>query len=198
MAASETSIANMALGKLGARRIIALDEESTEARACLLHYAETRDEILRHHRWNFAIKRVTLTQLPVEPLFGWRFAYQLPTDCMRVLELNGIDPGRRIRPWEIEEHTLLANDEQADIRYISRVTDANQFDPLFVEAFALKLASKIARPLTGSGPLAGEMLTEYEKLTGNRARRTDAFEQSPERIPAWVNSDLVHARFGRM
>jgi hypothetical protein len=42
------------------------------------------------------------------------------------------------------------------------------------------------------------MLTEYEKLTGNRARRTDAFEQSPERIPAWVNSDLVIARFGRM
>jgi hypothetical protein len=196
MSASETTICNLALGKLGARRIIALDEESTEARACLLHYAETRDEIVRAHRWNFAIKRETLTQLETPPAFGWRFAYELPIDCLRVFELNGFDPGRRIRPWEVEGRALLANDETAEIRYISRVTDANLFDSLFVEAFATKLAAKIARPLTGSGPLSGEMLTEYEKLTGGRARRTDAFEQSSERIPAWVNSDLVRARFG--
>lgn len=196
MSASETTIANLALGKLGARRIIALDEESTEARACLLHYAETRDEVLRAHRWNFAIKRETLTQLPTQPLFGWGFAFALPTDCLRVLELNGISPGRQIRPWEIEGRALLAHDETAEIRYIARITDCNLFDTIFVEAFSVKLASKIARPLTGSGPLSGEMLTEYERLTGSRARRTDAFEQSPDRIPAWVNSDLVRARFG--
>jgi len=42
------------------------------------------------------------------------------------------------------------------------------------------------------------MLTEYEKLTGGRARRTDAFESDPARVPAWVNSDLVTARYGGM
>jgi hypothetical protein len=196
MSASETTIANIALGKLGARRIIALDEESVEARACLLHYAETRDEVLRHHRWNFAIRREILTQLVTPPKFGWRFAYELPTDCLRVIEMNGEHWGGKKRPWEVEGRALLTNDDQAWIRYILRVTDCNQFDSIFVEALATKLASKIARPLTGSGPLSGEMLTEYEKLTGGRARRTDAFESDPLRVPAWVNSDLVTARFG--
>jgi hypothetical protein len=198
MAASETTICNIALGKLGARRIIALDEESVEARACLLHYAETRDEVLRAHRWNFAIRRETLTQNATPPAFDWMFAYQLPVDCLRVLQVNRFERGRRIRAWEVAGRLLLTNDETAFVRYIVRVTDCNQFDALFVEALALKLASKIARPLTGSGPLSGEMLTEYEKLTGGRARRTDAFEDSPERTPAWVNSDLVTARYGGM
>ena len=194
MAASETTICNIALGKLGARRIIALDEESVEARACLLHYAETRDEVLRHHRWNFAIKREALTQLVTPPAFEWRFAYELPVDCLRVLEVNNQGRGTRIRAWEVEGRTLLSDDETALVRYINRITDCNQFDSLFVEALATKLASKIARPLTGSGPLSGEMLTEYEKLTGGRARRTDAFEKSEPRTPAWVNSDLVTSR----
>lgn len=198
MAASETTICNLALGKLGARRIIALDEESVEARACLLHYAETRDEVLRHHPWNFAMKREVLTQLATPPKFGWMFAYELPTDCLRVFEMNGAHWGGRKRPWEVEGRALLINDEQAWIRYISRVTDCNLFDSIFVDALATKLASKIARPLTGSGPLSGEMLTEYEKLTGGRARRTDAFEEDSPRTPAWVQSDLVTARYGGM
>lgn len=195
MAASETTICNLALGKLGARRIIALDEESTEARACLLHYAETRDEVLRHHRWNFAIKRETLVELAIPPAFGWSIQYELPTDCLRVFELNGWNPARRPGLWEIEGNLLLTNETEAKIRYISRVTDCNFFDSIFVEALTLKLASKIAMPINGSPNMQGQFLGEYEKVTGARARRTDAFESNPLRRPAWQNSDLVMARF---
>ena len=195
MAASETTICNLALGKLGARQVIALDEESVEARSCRLHYAETRDEVLRSHRWNFAIRREVLTQMATPPKFGMAFAYQLPTDCLRVFEVNGYNPGRRRRPWDIEGQLLVTNAESAWVRYIARVTDCNQFDALFVDALAVKLASKIAMPITGSGAIAGGFLTEYEKLTGSKARRTDAFEGDPDRSPAWVNSDLVNARF---
>jgi hypothetical protein len=195
MAASETTICNQALGKLGARRVIDLDEESNEARACRLHYAETRDEVLRHHRWNFAIHRETLSQLATPPVFGWAFQYQLPEDCLRLFELNGWDVARRPGFWEIEGRVLLTNEGEAQVRYISRVTDCNKFDALFIEALALKLASKIARPINGSAEMSGEFLTEYEKVTGGRARRTDAFEGRPLRAPAWMQSDLVFSRF---
>ena len=195
MAASETTICNLALGKLGARRIIELNEESTEARACLLHYAETRDEVLRHHRWNFAIKRETLVELALPPVFGWGIQYELPSDCLRILDLNGYNLARRPGLWEVEGRILLTNEPNAEIRYICRVTDCNLFDSLFVEALALKLASKIAMPINGSPNMAGQFLGEYERVTGARARRTDAFESNPVRRPAWQNSDLVMARF---
>lgn len=195
MAASETTICNLALGKLGARRIIELSEESVEARACRLHYAETRDEVLRHHRWNFAIKRETLVALVTPPAFGWGVQYELPSDCLRVFELNGYDLAKRPGLWEVEGRVLLTNESEAKVRYISRVTDCNLFDSLFVEALSLKLAAKIAMPVNGSPGMANQFLGEYEKVTGGRARRTDAFESNPARRPAWQNSDLVMARF---
>ena len=195
MSASEITLCNQALGKLGARRVIDLDEESTEARACRLHYAETRDEVLRAHRWNFAIRRVDLTQLATPPIFGWGFQYELPEDCLRLFEVNGWEVGRRPGYWEVEGRVLLSNQDVAQVRYISRVTDCNKFDALFIEALALKLASKIARPINGSAEMSNEFLTEYEKLTGGRARRSDAFEGRPTRVPAWMQSDLVYSRF---
>ena len=197
MASSEVSICNLALGKLGAGTIIALDEESTEARVCRLHYAQTRDEVLRSHRWNFAIKPEILVRDAEVPIFGWAFAYVLPTDCLRVLEMNAWDMAKRAGTWEIEGKWLVTNAEDAFIRYIQRVVDCNKFDSIFVEALALRLASKIAMPINGSTNIAGGLLTEYEKVTGGRARRTDAFESHDQRQPAWMNSDLVWSRFIR-
>jgi hypothetical protein len=196
MAATETTVCNQALSKLGARRIIDLDEESPEARACRLHYTETRDEVLRHHRWNFSIRREELDQLVDVPLYGWAFQYQLPVDCLRVLEVNGWGAGSRPAAWDVEGRKLLTNEEPVKIRYISQVTDCNLFDAIFVEALALKLAAKLCLPVNGSAEMAEQFLTEYEKVTGSRARRTDAFEGQLARRPAWMESDLVTSRFG--
>lgn len=195
MDVSETTICNLALGKLGARRIIALTEESPEARACALHYEETRDEVLRHHRWNFAIKRQDLSQLAIPPISGWSFQYQLPEDCLRMLELNGLTQTSNPGYWEVEGKKLLTNEESATIRYIARVTDCNQFDAIFVEALALRLAAKLAKPITGSSSMGEGLVTEYEKVTGGRARRVDAFESNQPIRPAWVDSPLVRSRF---
>jgi hypothetical protein len=196
MAASETTICNLALAKLGARTIMSLDDQSPEARSCKLHYAETRDEVLRHHRWNFAIARDDLSQLPDVPISGYSFQYQLPTDCLRMLELNGFDQQSRPGYWEVEGKRLLTNDETATIKYIRRVTDCNLFDAIFVDALAIKIAAKLCKPLTGSITMAEQFLTEYEKLTGGRARRVDAFEKNKSPRPAWVDSALVFSRFG--
>ena len=196
MAATETTVCNQALSKLGARRVTDLSEESPEARACRLHYAETRDEVLRHHRWNFSIRRAQLDQLAEQPLYGWSFQYQLPVDCLRVLDVNGWEIGARPDAWEVEGRKLLVNEETARIRYISQVTDCNLFDAIFVEALSLKLAAKLTLPINGSAEMAEQFLTEYIKITGSLARRTDAFEGRSSRRPAWMQSDLVTSRFG--
>jgi len=80
MASTAITICNLALGKLGAARIISLTEASPEANACSIHYEQTRNEVLRAHRWNFAITRATLTELASAPEFGWAHQYQLPND----------------------------------------------------------------------------------------------------------------------
>lgn len=196
MATSETTICNLALGKLGSKRIMALDDDSPEARQCKLAYGATRDEVLRGHRWNFATRRANLSRLADAPLFGWAAQYALPSDCLRVLQLNGYEAYERPDLWEVEERVLLTDEETARVKYLARVTDATLFDALFVKALACKLAAEIAKALTGSGSIPGDLLTEYERITGPLARTADAMEGRPKRKLGWVESELVRSRRG--
>ena len=196
MPANETTICNLALSKFGSKRIQSLEDASPEARACKLNYGPTRDEVLRTHRWNFAMKRATLSRLTGAPPFGWAAWYQLPVDCLRVFQLNGWEDHEQRDRWEVEGGRLLTDEDEAQIKYAARVTDGNLYDAIFVKALACKLAAEICRPLTGGNAMAGDLLSEYERLTSPKARRADAAEGRSKRKLPWVESDFVRARRG--
>ena len=193
--ADETSICNLALAKLGISPIMALTDQSKQAQFCSRFYAQTRDEVLQGHRWNFAMRRAALNRLSDAPQSEWDFAYQLPVDCLRVVQLNGYEPTERFGEFSVEADQLLTNAEEANVRYIGRVEDGAFYHPLFVHALATMLASRLAGPLTGSRNMPQELLQEYEALTGPKARMADAFEARLQRKMPWVSSDLVAARF---
>lgn len=81
---------NMALGKVGTRTTVsATTEGSTEANQCNVHYAPTRDKVLRSAPWNFCRKQALLTQLKSSIDVNstcpspWGFEYAWPSDCLR-------------------------------------------------------------------------------------------------------------------
>lgn len=192
--ADETSICNLALARLSETAVMSLDDETQAARYCKRFYAQTRDAVLQSHAWNFALARVLLTRLAEEPASGWAHQYALPVDCLRILQVNGYEWHQRQGLFETEGRALLTDAEVANVRYIRQVTDATLFTPLFIEALAVKLASQLAQPLTGSRELPTQLLTEYERIIGPKARRLDAFEGKPKAKLPWVTSALVAAR----
>lgn len=196
MAANPTTICNLALAHLGEDHLMSLDDDSREAQFCKRFYDQTRDEVIQSHPWNFAIRRAVLSRLAEAPAFGWAWQYQLPADCLRILQLNGHDVSKREGRYEVEGGRLLTNDDECAVRYLRRVEDAALFPPLFVEALALKIATRLAKPLTGSTSEVERLLTEYERITKPLAMRTDALEGRPAVRPAWVESDFVRARRG--
>lgn len=196
MAANPTTICNLALAHLGEDQLMSLDDDSREAQFCKRFYDQTRDEVIQSHAWNFAIRRAVLSRLSEAPPFGWAWQYQLPADCLRILQLNGHDVSRREGRYEVEGGRLLTNDDECAVRYLRRVEDAALFPPLFVEALALKIATRLAKPLTGSTSEVERLLTEYERITKPLAMRADALEGRPAVRPAWVESDFVRARRG--
>jgi hypothetical protein len=194
MAADETSIVNLALAKLGVSPIMALTDDSKQAQFAKRFYEQTRDDTLQGHRWNFAMKRATLNRLSDAPAFEWSYAYQLPTDCLRVVQLNGWEATERQGQYSIEARSLMTNEDAAEIRYVSRITDTTLYHPLFVDALATKLASVLAGPLTGSRDLGSTLMKDYAFITGPQARLADAFENWMRRKVPWAQSDLVAAR----
>ena len=197
MANSATDICNLALGHLGEKRITSLDEDSVAARACALHYETTLEEVLRSHRWNFAQTRAELTALADEPLFGCDYQYQLPADCLRVLEFNDSECGDVVSDqYIIEGRRLLTNASEAKLVYTKRITDVSAFDSLFVKALAVKLAVAVSETLRGSTGKTGELLQAYEKITAPLARRGDANEGRRRKGLIANNSLMLRARAG--
>jgi len=109
MSTTDTQIANMALSAAGARSTIAditVNDGSVEWYQTNLHYATTRDAVLRMANWNFATKFINATLLkalpgtpenqtipttsgwlPSYPAPPWLYSYAWPSDCVRVRKI---------------------------------------------------------------------------------------------------------------
>jgi len=185
MSASEVAICNSALTRLGAARISSLDDNSTEGQLCREQYSKVRDMLLRSHPWRFSMERTELARLDSTPAYGFDFQYQLPGDCLRVVEMEF----QQSYDWTVEGTKLLTNKESCNIKYIKKIEDPGVFDPFFSEVLAAALAHNLSFSLVQSVQLRQVLADEYQRLL-REARSYSAQEQFGNRVYAdnWLNS----------
>ena len=172
MAQSAVDACNSALQKLGAARILSIDDNSHEARQCKAAFDSNRRAELRKHNWNFAIKRVTLAPDAKAPAFGFAYAFTIPSDCLKILKSNDYD-----LDWVLEGRKILTNAGNVlELRYIFDVTDATQWDSAFYDMFSISLAIDMCESITNSTNKRQVLQQEY-KDARSEARRNNAFEQ---------------------
>ena len=198
---SRTVAINRALLKLGVQRVTSEDEESEPARAAKLVFDTACQGELRRHAWSFAKARTSLPADATAPSYGWTYAYTLPPDWLRLLQVgeyydwpSGRFPvGQRVVPYEIEGRKILTDyGAPLNIRYIKDVTeDPTQWDAAFFEAFCLRLAIEMAPTLVKSEALVARLEKQYSEAI-REAKRTNAIELPPEPIP---DSDWMSERF---
>lgn len=83
---SKLGIMNMAVGKLGSKRIIASLTENTDERiAATTVWDYILDEVLEAKGWHFAKTRTRIHRVDVIPAFGFSFAYIIPDDFLKFL-----------------------------------------------------------------------------------------------------------------
>jgi hypothetical protein len=151
--ATKVEICNSAIAKVRGKRILTLNDDTVEARILTDIYPRVMDDLLRAHPWNFAKRRAALAQLSTAPIWGYEYAYQLPSDYRRLLKTD-IPTGI---PWELEEEKRLLTDYTlVNIQYIALVNES-KFDSCFCEVLAFLLAEQLAYPLTQGTALAQQM-----------------------------------------
>lgn len=199
--ASNVEIANSALTKVGAARITALTDNVKAAREINAIFELRRDYLLRTHNWSFAMTRTSLPALDETPAWGYTYLYQLPTDCLRVVQVNDtwVVPGLAdyTSGPDSEPYKITGRRIETDIgaplklRYIKRVTDPAQFDAAFVEVFASDLADQVCEALTQSNTKR-EATRAVLRQSLLEAVRSNAIELPPEAIPddSWILSRL--------
>ncbi len=160
MAVSETSICNMALGRIGSNRLTNMDTDTIiEAIWCRAFFDEVRDGLLRSHIWKFAVKTSELSEDAATPDFQYDNQFDLPADFLRAWYVYDTTSS-----WQIEAQWLLTDDDEVNLVYIAQITDPTKFDSLFVELLALKLAINLCMPLTHDRLLRRELVEEYQAL----------------------------------
>jgi hypothetical protein len=123
------------------------------------------------------------------PDHEYSYAIAMPSDCVRILSVNGEHDD-----FEIEGRTILTNEMLLELRYVSSVgTSANDIDGTYtgvsvldsslVEAIASYLAWDICYKITQSSQLKQELLEDY-KIQLSKAKLADGQEGPTQQIEA--------------
>lgn len=157
--ASITDICNAAISHCGTRsKISSIGEGSAEANACLTHFAQCRDTILRAFDWNFARMTAGLAELGNPPA-RWAYKFALPTDMVRLRRLNDVPllslPETFYEVAADKDSSgayvgvILSDTSPISAVYTARVEDPVRWDAGFTDAMTYCLASRVCFELTG-------------------------------------------------
>jgi hypothetical protein len=198
MALSRTEVINRALQMIAADTISDPDEDTISARASKLEYAPTVRAELSAHPWYFAKAQASLPASADAPAFKFAYAYTLPTDFLRLVELRDrwmftIDRQAQdtnpIPFYELQGRAILTDlTAPLAIGYIRDVTDdPTIWHPLFEEVVVASLAMALANPLAKSTGLV-ELAAKVKRMKLAEARRVNAIQNPSRHIPdsSWM------------
>jgi len=192
VAVSEVAIANSCFRKIGVKQKIGtFDEGTAAANFANDRYRELRDDLLRSHNWNFAIKRAKLAKLSTGPTSpsDWNY-FQLPADWIRTVGIFDNDAGisSGFEHFHEDDKKISAGREELWITYVYGVEDPNAMTPDFREALAYAMAVEGAIDLVGSRTLSETMEARFDRKV-NQARGTDSMTDGPRFLPrgSWVS-----------
>ncbi len=211
--ATVIEMCNRALGRIGIDQLIeSLDDPNNRARNCKLQYEPCRDEVLEDFPFNFAQTFVALSLVADVTVPGWRYAYRYPNGAVKVHRVTD-ETGMRLvnnsaytcnDVWDYNQmpakmpflvmadattdgaKLILSDVEIAYAWYTLKVTDPNQFSPLFRSALSWRMAMELALSVKASVPLYNNASSQYgwsvsqaqigtlSETTPDRERQSDA------------------------
>lgn len=187
--ASKLSIYNGALSDLGSRKIASLSE-ARESRRVLDAYWDQSfvRQVLSEALWKFSIRTVQLeASASIEPSFGYRCAFEKPSDWVRTAALS-LDEYLRIPLLEYRDEAGFWFCD-SDLIYVSFVSDDVAYGgdlslwPANVERYAsLRLGYQACKRITDS--TTDKQALERDVVHALRkARSTDAMDQAERPLP---------------
>ena len=182
---SDIDNASNALQMIGAGSISSFDDPGAGAAVAKALYEPLLTALLTDTYWNFASKKQSLNQLSQTPLNEFKFAYQIPTDNLKV---------ERVYPrifYKIYRDLIYTDASSIEIDYIFR-PDTSLIPSYFTLAFTYKLASEFALSVTDNEKKNALYEKKHEKALA-KAFAADA-QQSPQ-TPI-VDSPFTDVRHG--
>lgn len=189
--ATGVSICSNALLMLGAQTINDFADQVNldRAKLCANLYPSQRDTMLRAHPWNCCIKRIVLAPDAVAPAFGYSHAFELPADCLRVLEVG--TGGMQI-DYLVEGRSIQADTTVLELRYVFRNEVESSWDSHLIDLMTIAMTAVLAYPITQSTSERDSREMKLERAL-KVAKAVDGQEDPPQTLG---DERLLAARLG--
>jgi hypothetical protein len=182
---SAVKINNAALGLVGCRQIVSLDEGSTESAQCSVYWPLTLEYVLERHPWKCVGKQATLTTTTTAPQFGYSYAYPLPADFVRMISMDDGDD-----KFHAAGKVLHCDDSPAYIWYVPLEMDATKYDAMLAWALVLHQAYCLAFALRGDDDKAQLIFGHLEKFFYPIILHADASRRGVRELSSNVLTDV--------
>jgi hypothetical protein len=198
---SRTQVINDGLRAISANLIADPDEDTESARQAKGVYEQVVRTELEGQAWYFAKDQASLPALADAPIFKYARAFNLPSDFLRLVEIEGrwafsIIRGVDTEPlpdYEMQGRAILTNlGAPLNIGYLRDVTsDPTLWSPAFAGVVSAALAVTLAMPLTKSEGMVSLAEKLYQKAL-RRAKTANAIQMPPQNIPdgSWITARL--------
>lgn len=184
------SIINAALMKVGLPLAASLTDCDWNASSI---YDTVAAQVLRSFAWGFATRYAVLGRSVQEPAFGFQYAYTLPQECLRVIDVRCGEDLRSPRArFVLSENLLYANITPCNCRYVARILDPSVWPPDFADAVAARIAAEIANLSAQTMSMTSGLVQLYQ-LSLAQAQAIDATETT-ERVP--LDESILAGRSG--
>lgn len=192
---TKSDICNLALSRLGEKNTVEnIDNPTTQAEKVFAKwYDVTRRAALRKMMPNFARAREIWAKSDYKPAFGYEYAYDYRTDCVKIIGIGNMD--NPDNDYVVEGGHLLSNGEYESglpVRYVKDIEDIGKFDDNFIELFSLLLAYNVAPELTESA----QRLAQLQQIIPSKMAEVMAVASQENKPIIIKHSRLKAARRG--
>ena len=171
-------VVNGALARIGKGRLDSLTGGDDLTAYVNTFLGEAVESVLSSRSWSIAT-RVALVKSATAPVYGYLYAYDLPTDHISSVEVDA--GGFEYRP---EGTTILSNAEEMNLLYVARPATPPVLPGYLIKAIAAHLAYLLSTPLTSSEAMAARVMREATDAL-NAAIAADAGRFRPTGSDPW-------------
>jgi hypothetical protein len=185
---SAIDIASNALQMIGAKSISSFDDPGAGAAVAKALYTPLLEAMLTNTYWRFAIKKSSLNRLSQTPLNEWQYAFQIPTDNLKIEKVY------QVRRYQIYRDLIYTDQTSIDIDYVYRVEES-LFPAYFTLAFTYKLASEFALAVTDNDK-KNALYEQKHMMALANAMAADAMQHPQTPIQDQPFTDVRSGGFG--
>lgn len=188
-------VANSALYDINVDPITGFDDPSKEARVVKAKFQGVLDEVMSVNPWNCNREIVLMNYAASEEMFGWKYCYTIPNNCLYVRAIAPISDISELTPETIRRFSeysmnqvtsqlymkkgnrIYANDPYVLLVYSKSIKDCSELPAYIAKAVAKCLAAEIAYPLTQDRQIRADHIGLYDAAL-KTARAANAREEN--------------------